>query len=91
MLFRSIDLTWWMTWYDLGVKQWVSQHTTKSLFSWGNNDYTTFYNSLNGEGFSLLLNLAEGGVWPGFYNVNDCMKDGKPHYMVVSSVKVYSF
>ena len=35
------------------------------LYEHGNNDYYDFYNSFNGEGFSLLINLAEGGVMPG--------------------------
>ena len=43
----------------------MSQHTTKVLYEHGNNDYYDFYNSFTGEGFSLLLNMAQGGVMPG--------------------------
>ena len=31
----------------------------------GNSDYWDFLGSFTGEGFSLLINLAEGGVMPG--------------------------
>ena len=43
----------------------MSQHTTKVLYEHGDNDYYDFYNSFTGEGFSLLLNMAQGGVMPG--------------------------
>ena len=46
-------------------QSWVSSHDTKVLYRDGNNDYWDFYNSFDGEGFSLLLNLAQGGVMPG--------------------------
>ena len=54
----------------------------------GNNDYGDFYDSLVGEGFSLLINLAEGGAMPGHH---DTFVDGQPQFMNVKSVKVYSF
>merc|ERR1711929_68922 len=73
----QIDLTWWMTWFDISSQSWVSHHTTKVLFEHGNNDYYDFYDSFNGEGFSLLLNLAEGGDWPS----NDVFVDNNPQYM----------
>jgi len=84
----QIDLTWWMTWFDVSSQSWESQHTTKVLFENGNNDYWDFFNSFNGEGFSLLINLAEGGVMPG---THDTFVDGQPQFMHVSSVKVYGF
>ena len=51
-------------------------------------DYYDFFNSFNGEGFSLLINLAEGGVFPG---TQDVLVDGQPQYVVVKSAKVYGF
>jgi len=84
----QIDLTWWMTWFDLSTQNWESHHTTKSLFTWGDNDYYDFYDSFNGEGFSLLINLAEGGVMPG---TTETFIDGQPQFMKVSSAKVYGF
>jgi len=87
----QIDLTWWLTNYDLGAQQWVQQHTTKVLFIGQDNDYMDFYESFNGEGFSLLINLAEGGVFPGVYHPDGVIVDGQPQYLVVSSAKVYGF
>jgi hypothetical protein len=84
----QIDLTWWMTWFDLGSQSWTSDHTTKVLYRDGNNDYWDFYNSFDGEGFSLLLNMAQGGVMPG---THDTFVDGQPQFMKISSVKVYGF
>ena len=86
-----IDLTWWFSWFDLGTQTWVSKHTTKSLFKHGKNDYYDFYNSFNGEGFYLLINLAEGGMYPKVYSTSDIMRDGKKHYLVVKSAKAYGF
>ena len=82
----QIDLTWWMSWNENGA--WKEDHTTLSLFKNGNNDYYDFFNSFNGEGFSLLINLAEGGVFPGG---PDCLVDGQPQYVVVQEAKVYGF
>jgi len=84
----QIDLTWWMTWYDLGSQSWETHYTTKVLFEWDNSDYYDFFNSFNGEGFSLLINLAEGGTMPG---TTDTFIDGKPQFMRISSAKVYGF
>ena len=84
---EQIDLTWWFTWFDRSSNSWKSDHTTKVLSKYGNNDYYDFYNSFNGEGFSLLINLAEGGDWPS----NDVFVDNKPQYMNIKSVKVYGF
>jgi len=83
-----IDLTWWLTWFDQGSQSWQSAHTTKVLQKNGNDDYYVFYDSFNGEGFSLLINLAEGGDMP---QTNDVFVDGQPQYMNVQSVKVYGF
>ena len=83
----------------------MSQHTTKVLYEHGNNDYYDFYNSFTGEGFSLLLNMAQGGVMPGytsniasmsaigimFAGTHDTFVDGQPQFMEISSIKVYGF
>ena len=82
----QIDLTWWMSWNEYGTQK--DAHTTLSLFTWGDNDYYDFYNSFNGEGFSLLINLAQGGVFPG---TDQCLIDGQPQYVVVQEAKVYGF
>merc|ERR1719232_33195 len=84
----QIDLTWWTTYFDQGSQSWQSYHTTLVLLKNGNNDYYDFLNSFNGEGFSLLINLAEGGVFPG---TSDCLVDGQPQYIVVQSAKAYGF
>ena len=86
---KQIDLTWWTSWFDLGTQAWKSAHTTKSLFKNGNNDYDDFFDSFNSEGFSLLINLAQGGQFPQVFNPNDCFVDGKPQYIRIKSVKVY--
>ena len=54
-------------------------------------DYYDFIKSFNGDGFSLLINLAEGGDFTGGLGNNDVLKDGKPQYLVVQEAKVYSF
>ena len=82
----QIDLTWWMTWYDLGSQNWKSEHSTLVIQQW--NDYWDFYNSFNGEGFSVLINLAEGGNFPG---TSDALIDGQPQLLVVKSAKLYGF
>merc|ERR1712183_505553 len=84
----QIDLTWWMTWFDLSSGSWETSYTTAVLFEHGGYDYYDFYNSFNGEGFSLLINLAEGGTMPG---TTDTFIDGKPQFMRISSAKVYGF
>ena len=87
----QIDLTWWTTWTDLATNSLKSAQTTKSLFMNGNNDYWDFYNSFNTEGFSLLINLAEGGYFTGVHDPNDCFVDGKPQYIRIKSARVYGF
>ena len=77
---------------------------TQVLFEHGDYDYYDFFNSFNGEGFSLLINMAQvrkkfllifyhfllvqGGVMPG---THDTFVDGQPQFMKISSVKVYGF
>jgi len=84
----QIDITWWMAWFDMGSNDWQQHHTTKVLQRYGNNDEGDFYESfINGDGFSLLINLAEGGDWPS----NNVFPDGQPQTMTISSAKVYGF
>jgi len=87
----QIDLTWWTTDFHAPSQEWKSQHTTKALKIGANMDYWDFFNSFNGEGFSLLINLAEGGIFPGVYHPDEVLVDGKPQYIVIKSVKVYGF
>ena len=54
-----------MTWFDLSSQSWQTYHTQKVLLEHGNNDYYDFFNSFDGEGFSLLINMAQGGTFPG--------------------------
>jgi len=84
----QIDMTWWMTWCDIGVGSWKSEHHTLVVQSGHGQDYHEFYNSFMGEGFSLIINLAEGGDMPG---TNSVFENGQPQYMVVKSVKAYGF
>ena len=84
----QIDLTWWFSWYDFNSQSWKQDHTTLVLHQNGNNDYWDFYNTFNGPGFYLILNLAEGGDFPG---TSDVLVDEQPQYMVIQSVKSYGF
>ena len=84
----QIDMTWWMTWFDLGSQSWTSQHSTLVVQSGHGQDYHEFYDSFMGEGFSLLINLAEGGDMPG---TNSVFQNGQPQYIVVKSAKAYGF
>lgn len=85
----QIDMTWWMTWWDLSSQTWESKHSTLVIGSWdGNSDYWDFLGSFTGEGFSLLINLAEGGAMPG---TDQVFVDGQPQYLVVHSAKAYHF
>ena len=74
-----------MSWYDIYHHKWVSEHTTKSLYAGVDKDYYGLHKSFTGEGFSLVINLAEGGDWPGHETFVDLI----PHYMTVLSAKVY--
>jgi len=84
----QIDLTWWMTWFDLGSNSWESKHTTLVIQANHGQDYHEFYNSFMGNGFYMIINLAEGGDMPG---TNDVFVDGQPQYVIVKSAKVYGF
>ena len=84
----QIDMTWWMTWFELGSQSWTSQHSTLVVQSGHGQDYHEFYDSFMGEGFSLLINLAEGGDMPG---TNSVFQNGQPQYIVVKSAKAYGF
>ena len=83
----QIDITWWMTWHDLGSNSWQKQHTTFSMFSWGNQDYWDFYDSFSNGGFHLVVNLAQGGNWPS----NNIFPNKQAQYMHITSAKVYGF
>ena len=85
---HQIDLTFWFSWKDLGSGQWQKHHTTLVLGAWGNQDYWDFYHSFMGEGFSLLINLAQAGDMPG---TQDALIDGQPQFMHIQSAKVYGF
>jgi len=82
---NQIDLTWWMSWYDIYHHKWVSVHTTKSLYAGVDKDYYGLHKSFTGEGFSLVINLAEGGDWPG----HETFVEPIPHFMTVFSARVY--
>ena len=51
-------------------------------------DFHEFYNTFTGTGFFLIINLAEGGTFPG---TSDVLVDGQPQYVVIQSAKVYGF
>ena len=84
----KVDLTWWISWFDQISQSWRNENTTKSLIEEADNDYLVFYSSFVTEGFSLIIDLPEGGPMPG---TNEVLVDGQPQYMHVSSVKVYGF
>ena len=87
----QIGLTWWITWFDQGLQTWKAGKTTKKLLKESNHDYFDFYNSFNGSGFSLLINLAQGGKFPRVFNPDYIHADGRPQHMHIHSVKVYGF
>ena len=75
--------------HKFSEQQWTSSHSTLSLFEFDpSSDYFDFYDSFMGEGFSLLINLAEGGDFPG---TSDVLVDGQPQYVVVQEAKAYGF
>lgn len=86
----QIDLTWWHSWLDSNSNSWQGDHTTKVLYSNQNNDYWEFLKSFNEEGFSLIINLAQGGDFPQVFDKNQCLTSG-PQYMNIQEVKVYGF
>ena len=85
---REIDLTWWFTWYDLGSHTWLSENTTMTLQEGGGNDYNDFYETFMSDGFSLTINLGEGGAMPG---TSDVLVDGQPQVINIVSAKVFGF
>merc|ERR1719186_244204 len=88
----QIDLTWWITSFDIPSQQWKNEKTTKSLFkSEGDTeDYAVFLKSFNEGGFYLLINLAQGGDFTGVYDKDALLEDG-PQHVVIESAKVYEF
>merc|ERR1719508_173047 len=88
----QIDLTWWITSFDVPSQQWKNEKTTKSLFkSEGDaEDYAVFMKSFNEGGFYLLIDLAQGGDFTGVYDKDAPLKDG-PQHVVIESAKVYGF
>jgi len=90
----QIDITWWISYFDLGTKSWKSMHSTKSLFksSGAGNDYYDFYNSfVHADGFYTIINLAEGGEFPQCFHPSCTFVDGHRQYLVVDSAKVYQY
>ena len=70
------------------------RNTTLSLLKNEFVDYDEFLNSFTGDGFTLLINLAEGSDWV----MNECgcsesdiLANGESYYVVVQSAKVYGF
>jgi len=86
---NQIDLTWWMSYFDLGSQSWVSAPPRTLVIQSGHGqDFHEFYNTFTGTGFFLIINLAEGGTMPG---TSDVFVNGQPQYIVVKSAKVYGF
>ena len=85
----QLDITWWISYFDLGSHSWRSEHHTKSLFHGRGQDYHEFYNSfVNANGFYAIINLAEGGDWPNCHH-DYCVLTSGDQYLVVDSAKVY--
>ena len=90
----QLDITWWISYFDLGTNSWNSMHSTKVLFrsSGAENDYNDFYNSfVNAPGFYAIINLAEGGEFPQVFDYSNTFVDGQPQYLIVDSAKVYQY
>jgi len=88
----QIDITWWISYYDLDKHSWNSMHTTKTLFKnrGDAHDYSDFYDSfVNSKGFYAIVNLAEGGSFPQCYEYDCVFVNDKPQYVVIDSAKVY--
>jgi len=86
---NKLDLTWWISYFDLGSQAWKTGHYTKSLQKGTGDDYEEFYNSfINHKGFYAIINLAEGGVWPGCED-HSCLLNSGDQYVIVESAKVY--
>jgi len=90
----QIDITYWHSWYDLDTESWETKDTTLSLLKDEFDDYDEFLNSFTGDGFTLLINLAEGSDWvmgECDCSESDILANGENHYVVVQSAKVYGF
>ena len=90
----QIDITYWHSWYDLDTESWETKDTTLSLLKDEFDDYDEFLNSFTGDGFTLLINLAEGSDWvmgECDCSESDILASGENHYVVVQSAKVYGF
>ena len=90
----QIDITYWHSWYDLDTESWETKDTTLSLLKDEFDDYDEFLNSFTGDGFTLLINLAEGSDWvmgECGCSESDILANGENHYVVVQSAKVYGF
>ena len=86
---NKLDLTWWISYFDLGDQAWKSGHYTKSLQKGTDDDYEDFYNSfVNANGFYAIINLAQGGDWPGCKK-SSCLLNSGDQYVIVDSAKVY--
>ena len=88
------DITYWHSWYDLDTESWETKDTTLSLLKDEFDDYDEFLNSFTGDGFTLLINLAEGSDWvmgECDCSESDILANGENHYLVVQSAKVYGF
>ena len=88
---NHLDLTWWFSWFDLNSNQWEKANTTLTLRPGQNQDYSTFYEPFNKRGFYLILNLAHGGSFTRVLDPAHILHEGQPQYMVIESVKTYSF
>ena len=88
---NEIDMTWWFSWFDLTSNQWEKTNTTLTLRPGQGQDYSTFYQPFNNGGFYLILNLALGGTFTRVLDPAHLLHEGKPQYMVIESVKTYSF
>ena len=66
---------------------------TLVIKSGAGQDYSEFYDSLQKDGFYLIVNLAEGGKLIGHEDkvAYEVLVDDQPQYVRVKSAKVYSF
>jgi len=86
----QIDLTWYITSFDFPSNEWKSQNSTKSLLKSNGeaDDFPVFSKSLSGEGFYLVINLAQGGHFTEVKKESDLLVDS-PQLIVIESAKVY--
>ena len=85
---QEVSLTWHFDWLEQTTKSWKHAKTNLTITENNNSDFFVFYNSFAKQGFSLIIDLPEGGVMPGTNNV---LVDGQPQHIHVSSAKVYTF